>query len=199
MIDLLRTRAVEALEALGVTDANELLGEYSQKGPFLLLEKGEISSAEFYDLILPKCKPGTKCRDIRDALEQFLIGIPVERLRMLERLRKKGYRLFVLSNTNPVMYNHWIENEFRKDGKSVNDYFDGIVVSYQEGTCKPDPEIFKTVVARYGLKPQDTLMLDDSAANVESARSVGLNAINIKPEGEDSYMAVCERLLETEK
>ena len=195
IIDLARVRAIDALDRLGIKDASALLGEYAQKGPFLMLETGEISTSEIFDILLPQCNPGTTCSDIRDAFEEFLVEIPIERLRILDKLKDKGYSLYVLSNTNPVMYNHWIDNNFRNDGKSINDYFDGIVVSYQEKTCKPDPEIFKRVTTRYDLKPEETLMLDDSQANVEAAKSIGLQAIRIKPEGKDSFIEVCNLLL----
>lgn len=195
VIDLNRRMAIDALDSLGIKDASSLLGEYAQKGPFLMLETGEISSSELYDILLPHCKEGTTSTDIRDAFEQFLREIPVERLRIIERLRDKGYRLFVLSNTNPIMYNHWIDNAFRNDGKSINDYFDGIVLSFQERMCKPDPEIFLNLVRRYGLKPEETLMLDDSEANVKSAESVGLQAKRIEPEGNASFLNVCNSLL----
>lgn len=195
IIDLQRLMAVKALESLGLKDASDLLGEYEQKGPFLMLETGEISSAELYDLLLPHCKPDTSCSAIRDAFEEFLRSLPIERLKMLEKLRAKGYKLYVLSNTNPIMYNHWIDNAFRKDGKSVNDYFDGVVTSFQERMCKPNPDLFRKVVERYNLNPKETLMLDDSEANVKAARSVGLNGVRITPEGKDSFMEICSSLL----
>lgn len=195
IIDLNRRMAVDALDNLGITDASALLGEYEQKGPFLALEKGEISSSELYDMLLPHCKKETSCNDIRDAFEQFLRGIPVERLKMLDKLREKGYRLFVLSNTNPIMYNHWIDNAFRSDGKSINDYFDGIVTSFQERMCKPDPELFRKVSSRYGLNPEETLMVDDSEANVKAARSVGFQAKRITEEPGHTFFDVCNALL----
>lgn len=194
VINLKRERAVEALEKLGISDADELLGVYSQMGPFLQLETGEITSSEFYDLLLPKCKAGTTCTDLRDAFEEFLIEIPGERLQMLEKLKAKGYRLFVLSNTNPIMFNHWIAEEFKKEGKSINDYFDGIVASFEEGTCKPDPMIFRKLVDRYGLNPEETVMLDDSVKNLQAAESIGLKTRLIEYEGENSFANVCHEL-----
>lgn len=195
VIDLQRRMAVDALDRLGIKDSSAFLGEYEQKGPFLALEKGEITSSELFDILLPHCIPGTTCNDIRDAFEEFLRDLPVERLKIIESLRKKGYKVFVLSNTNPIMYNHWIDNAFRNDGKSINDYFDGIVLSYQEKMCKPDPALFKRVTDRYGLKPEETVMLDDSEANVEAARSVGLKAIRIEPSGSNDFITVCNLLL----
>lgn len=196
VIDLDRSRAISALSDLGLTDAAILLGEYEQKGPFLKLETGELSSSELYDTLLPNCKPGTTTTDIRDAFEKFLVEMPVVRLQTIRKLRDAGYRLFVLSNTNPIMYNHWIEEKFRQEGLTVNDYFDGIVVSFQERTCKPDPQIFRNLVERYRLDPRKTVLLDDSEANCNSARTTGLHAIQVKKEGNDSFLNICNRLLE---
>lgn len=194
VIDIKRERAAKALDALGIKDAAAYLGEYEQKGPFLQLEKGEITSSQLFDEILPLCKPGTTTTQLRDAFEEFLTGLPAERLAEIRKLREKGYKVFVLSNTNPIMFNHWIDNAFRQEGQTMNDYFDGIVVSYQERTCKPDPAIFRNLLRRYGLDASQTLMLDDSEANCAAARSVGMNAICVKETGSDSFMAICRRL-----
>ncbi len=196
VIDLNRMAAVKALADLGIADANSLLGEYEQKGPFLLLESGRLSSAEFYDHLIPLCRKGVGCVDIQDAFERFLVRIPIERLQAIRALREKGYRLFVLSNTNPVMFDHWIDLAFRQEGRSMEDYFDGIVTSYQEKMCKPDPQIFSNLINRYHLDPAQTLLLDDSAANCASARTLGLNTIQVMPEGEDSMLNICKRLEE---
>ena len=196
VIDLDRSRAVKALSDLGITDAARLLGEYEQKGPFLKLDTGEITTSQLFDTLMPMCRPGTSATDIRDAFEKFLVDLPAERLATIRELRERGFRVFVLSNTNPLMYNHWIEEKFRQEGATVNDYFDGIVVSFQERTCKPDLQIFLNLIKRYGLVPSQTIMLDDSEANCKAAMSVGLNARQIKKEGNDSFKSVCEYLLE---
>lgn len=195
IIDIERESAAKALESLGIKEAENLLGEYSQKGVFLLLEEGQLSDSEMYDSLMPLCNPGTTCTDIRNAFERFLVDIPVDRLRRIDELRDKGYRVFVLSNTNPIMYDNWIAGAFRRDGKSINDYFDGIVVSFQELVCKPNPKIFQNILSRYNLNPSETLFLDDSADNCKAAEALGINAIKINPEGESSFRAVTEKLL----
>ena len=196
VIDLDRSSAISGLTELGIKDAADLLGEYEQKGPFLKLETGEITSSELFDTLLPQCNPGTTATDIRDAFEKFLVGLPVVRLQTIRQLRDKGYKLFVLSNTNPIMYNHWIEEKFRQEDMTVNDYFDGIVVSFQERTCKPDPQIFRNLAERYRLDPHETVLLDDSEANCKSARTIGLNAVQVKKDGDDSFLGICNRLLQ---
>lgn len=195
MIDINRDAAAGALEELGIVEAQQILGDYEQKGIFLLLEEGRISDAEMYDSLKPLCHPDTTCTDIKVAFEKFLVGLPVERLRTIEAIREKGYRTYVLSNTNPIFYNDWIAKAFRQDGKTINDYFDGIVVSFQELMCKPNPDIFKNLLDRYGLDPEETLFLDDSAANCEAANSVGIHTVTITPSGDTSFASTTASLL----
>lgn len=196
IIDIKREAAASALEELGIEEADRLLGEYEQKGVFLLLEEGRLSDAEMYDSLLPLCNSGTTCTDIKTAFEKFLTGLPVERLRRVDELRNKGYKTYVCSNTNPIFYNDWIARAFRKDGKSINDYFDGIVASFQELMCKPNPDIFKNLICRYKLDPDATIFLDDSAENCKSAQSVGLHTVTITEEGPDTFESVTEMLLQ---
>ena len=44
------------------------------------------------------------------------------------------------------------------------------------GLAKPDPEVYRTVAARYGVAPADTVFVDDSPDYVEGARRAGLRA-----------------------
>lgn len=54
-------------------------------------------------------------------------------------------------------------------------YLRDIVVSGREGLIKPDPAIYALTCQRFGLAPQDILFIDDSLANVESARAFGID------------------------
>lgn len=193
VINLDRNRAVTALQELGLAEADTLLGLYRQEEPFLGLETGRVEAGEFFDLIRSRC-PGATDAQITCAFDRFLIDIPTERLARLRYIRRAGYRTFVLSNTNPVMYNGWITNAFRGEGLTINDYFDGIVASFQELTCKPDPAIFRILLDRYRLNPGETLMLDDSEANCQAARSVGMQAVRIGDTDSDDMLAVTSRL-----
>lgn len=183
VIDLQRQAAVDALSELGVPGVDKLLGEYEQNGPFRDLETGRLTAAAFFDYLrsLAKGNGSAAPEDIalQTAFNAFLVGLPVERLHRIQEVRQAGYAAYVLSNTNPVMFNSWIAEAFAQDGLRINDYFDGVVTSFQEGMCKPDPALFKRVLTRYGLTPASTLMLDDSAANCEAARSVGMQALQI--------------------
>jgi len=61
-------------------------------------------------------------------------------------------------------------------------YIDALVVSEEAGSWKPDPEIFRTALARLGCDAADAVMIGDSwAADIEGARAVGMRAIWYNP------------------
>lgn len=194
MIDLDRERCVRAFEALGLAGADNMLGLYKQEEPFLSLETGKITAAEFYDEIRRRVGRDVTDKQVEDAFFEFLLGLPVERLAALRSLREGGYRIYMISNTNGVMYDGWIKRAFMQEGLRVGDYFDGIVTSFAEGFCKPDVQLFDVVLRRYGLVPSESLLLDDSEANCESARSLGMKAIRII--GDTTLLSVADALVD---
>lgn len=180
MIDLDRDRCVRAFERLGLKGVDRMLGLYRQEEPFLSVETGRIPVSEFYDGLRSMTGRDVSDRDFELAFEEFLVALPVERLAALRAMRARGLRLYMISNTNSVMYDGWIKRAFMQEGMRVGDYFDGIVTSFAEGVCKPDPRLFETVLRRYGLEASESLLLDDSEANCEAARRLGMEAIRIE-------------------
>lgn len=55
--------------------------------------------------------------------------------------------------------------------------FDGIVVSGTEKLLKPDPRIYRLLLDRHELNAADCLFIDDIKANVEAARTIGMQAV----------------------
>lgn len=194
VINLRRERAVEELTRLGLKEADEMLGLYRQEEPFLSLEKGDVTSAEFFDEIRRRVGVPVPDTEIEKAFDAFLVDLPVERLQALRRLREEGFTVIGLSNTNPVMYPGWIKRAFSQEGLRVNDYFDGIVLSYEEGMCKPDPELFRTLLRRYKLNPAETIILDDSQKNCEAAESVGMQSACVGTGSDNDMIAIVKEI-----
>lgn len=181
IMDLDRDRCVRAFERIGMKDAEDFLGVYGQKGDFLALEAGEIGVDEFHSRVRRMFdRPDVSDDEIDTAFNEFLIGIPRHRLEWLRELRKT-YGVYLLSNTNPIMINGRIADEFRQEGREMADYFDGIFTSYEARCCKPGREIFDYSAREGGLIPAETLFFDDSQSNVNAARSFGFNAVLVKP------------------
>ena len=118
--------------------------------------------------------------DIDKAFCKFLLGIPPHRLGALEDLRKH-YKIYMLSNTNPIMVNSDIKHYFRVCGKELEDYFDGLVLSYEAKSIKPDLRIFEYAKSHLGIVPEETLFLDDSQKNLDAAAQLGFNVALVAP------------------
>ena len=160
LVDLDKQRCIEAFDRLGF-DIRPCLGTYRQGGVFSLLERGAIGVPEFCNEIRRMAgNPDLTDASIAAAWEQYLVGVPAERLEKLLELRQ-SYRVSLLSNTNAI---HWEQ--------SLRDFF-----NYKGlGIEKPAPEIFSIVAERLGAQPEDILFLDDSEVNCEAARNCGLQA-----------------------
>ena len=90
---------------------------------------------------------------------------------LVEELKNRGYRLYGLTN--------WSAETFPlvKDNYPVFRLLDGIVVSGEEKIAKPDPGIFRILLQRYGLKPEECLFIDDNPGNVSTGESLGIRGL----------------------
>jgi epoxide hydrolase-like predicted phosphatase len=75
----------------------------------------------------------------------------------------------------------------------VDGAFDVYVNSSAVGLSKPNPEIFHLTLERLDVAPERAVFLDDSLRNVDSARHVGLHAIQFVNPGVS--LAALEELL----
>lgn len=83
---------------------------------------------------------------------------------------REQYKVALLSNIG----DQTMERLF--DGK-VGELFDEVVLSYQEGIAKPNPEIFTLTAERLGVTPGECVMIDDLMANCEGAEVAGMQSI----------------------
>lgn len=181
IIDIERQRCVDAYTALGLKDADSYFGEYAQTGIFMAIEDGSMSVDEFHAAMRALLPEGVTDYQIDNAFQKFIVDIPVERLKALRELRRRGYGIYLLSNTNPIMWRGVIANEFGKEGLRREDYFDGMVTSFDARAAKPDARIFTYTADHLCIEPAETLFFDDSTANVEAARRLGFEAVHVAP------------------
>lgn len=96
-------------------------------------------------------------------------------VQLLDALRKRGdVRLIALTN--------WSQEKFplARPRFPFLAWFEGIVVSGEEGMAKPDAAIFERLRTRYGLVPAQTLFIDDSPRNVRAAAELGYQAVQFE-------------------
>lgn len=173
ILDLDRNAAIEAFNNLGFNEADDLLDPYRQKGVFKELEKGTVSPEELYDYIRQASGKEISGEEIDTALNRFIHGLSPYKLEMLDELRTR-FNVYALSNINPIIMSR-LDYWFGQQGKSMEDYFDRMFLSYEMKMLKPDDDIFEKTIADTGLIPEETLYIDDSKANIDTGRKFGLN------------------------
>ena len=60
------------------------------------------------------------------------------------------------------------------------DWFDGIVVSGNEGVIKPDPRIFRILLDRHGIAADEAVFIDDNPRNAQAATALGIHGIHFQ-------------------
>lgn len=88
-------------------------------------------------------------------------------LELVEALDARGVPLYAITNFGAEFW-----AMFRPTAP-VFDRFRDIVVSGEEKLAKPDPAIFHLAARRFGHAPSAMLFIDDNAANVASAATLG--------------------------
>ncbi|MEJ0006472.1 MAG: HAD family phosphatase [Steroidobacteraceae bacterium] len=94
-----------------------------------------------------------------------------ETVKLVRALQGHGYDLYCLSNMPVPMYEHLRRQH------TFWDVFRGIVISGEIQMMKPEPQIYRHLLERFGLQAQESVFVDDMQVNVDAAKAVGLHAI----------------------
>ena len=177
-------RCTAAFRSLGMDAVAELINPCYPADMIGRLEHGDITFHEACDEMRRLSgTPEVTDAQIAWAYGQFLVRIPVAKLRQIDALRERGIRTCVLSNNNPASMKY-IRRMFTADGKSMDAYFDAVYLSCELRELKPSEAIFRKMIAASGMRPEETLFIDDGQRNVEAARQMGF-AVYMPAPGED--------------
>lgn len=104
--------------------------------------------------------------------DEMLGGIIEENVKLIKPLKEK-YNVYGLTNwsaeTIPIAMERY---DFFKD-------LDGMVVSGAEKIIKPDPQLYRILLERYGIQAGESLFIDDNYANIKTAQQLGFQTIHI--------------------
>ncbi|MBO4659643.1 MAG: HAD family phosphatase [Prevotella sp.] len=175
VVTLDHNEAVRRFRKLGLKDADRQLDPYTQGGIFGELELGKIGEEEFISRLGELCHRKLSYDDCQYAWLGYRKEVPHRNLDALVRLREEGYRLILLSNTNPFMMKWAMSGDFDGQGHSVEHYFDATYLSYKLGMMKPNEMFFRMMLMSEQILPVDTLFLDDGPRNVAAASQLGIS------------------------
>jgi putative hydrolase of the HAD superfamily len=153
------------------------------------LSVGAISDEEYADDVANRL--GLPGRD--EALSFLQVFYTRDRLndaivRAARSLRER-YKVALLSNAFPGQ----VETILKHHDLDIHAEFDVYVNSALVGVSKPDPRIYQIALERLDVEPDQAVFLDDMVRNVDSARELGIHAIQFADPGRS--LADLEKLL----
>ena len=182
LIDIDYNKTINAFKELGIPNFEEMFSQFKASDLFEKLETGDISEEDFYSTIKKDIPVPVTDLQIENAWNAILLDFRKESLDYLTFLQPK-YNLYLLSNTNSIHYRSF-QNLFKKEtGKpSLDIYFIKAWYSHLIHLRKPYAAIYDFIVKEESLNPKETLFIDDSINNIESAAKVGLQTHLLLPE-----------------
>jgi putative hydrolase of the HAD superfamily len=142
-----------------------------------MLDKGLIE----YDEVIKVVKDRMP-EEYTEKIEKIMNGwfslqpINQDTVKIAQELKKRGYKIYVLSNMAKKTYEYFKNNEFFK-------ICNGIVISSIEGLVKPNMEIFNVLLDRYNIKAEESILIDDDDTNrtYETAKEIGFLGRRVIP------------------
>lgn len=104
---------------------------------------------------------------------------------MLAVLKEQGKKVYLLSNAQRMF------TEYEMHVLGISKYFDGILISSDYQTKKPDKRFFDILIEKYALNSKETLFIgNDSRTDIAGAKQVDFDTFyvksNISPEGDEA-------------
>lgn len=187
IIHLDTSRTFKALAEMGGLTTAQASLLYHKDPLFLSWERGGVTPAEF----LQALRQLTGKTDATDealiaAWNAMLLHFPPQNIALLRRLKEQErYRLFMLSNTN-VTHIEEVHRRLEKasGAKDFTPFFEKVYYSQEISARKPEPEAYQVILDEGGLKPEETLFIDDNEANLRGAEQLGIKTLHFPQNGD---------------
>ena len=138
---------------------------------WLMLDNGDITTLQAIDAIAKRSSLNKdEVAHIFNLRTDLMFPLDTN-VRLLPELKKRGYGLYFLSNFPLDIF------EEIQMGYFFFRYFDGGLISAEAKSSKPDPGIYKILMEKYSLKPNECLFIDDIEKNVKTAESIGMKGV----------------------
>lgn len=148
-----------------------LLREVFLSAEWIMQDRGTHTPSETVEIICERL-PG-KLHKAVEGLVNWYIGdiMPVDGMaELIEELKQEGYKIYLLSNAAKDFPNYW----HKIPG---HEYFDDLCVSAFHGFIKPQPEIYRCALEKFGVLAEESVFIDDVPANIEAALNIGMKGI----------------------
>lgn len=180
---LLNIDPKKTIDAFGKLGMEQLVGDKGLSYDheiFYRMEQGQITSDEFRKGVLKLLPKRVSFQEIDAAWTAMLLDFPSVRVELVKNLRK-DFKIFLFSNTNAIHVEKFHSIFRNQHGFEVSTLFDKDFYSNEIGYRKPSPESYQEIIRLSGINPEESLFIDDSLLNVESAIASGLKGFWLEP------------------
>ena len=182
LLDIDYQKTIDAFKKLGLKHFETMFSQFKADALFEKLETGHISEADFYTAIKERTEITLTNEEIDRAWNALILSFRTESLQLLEDL-SANYKLYLLSNTNSIHLKYFKKLFTRQTGKPLLDaYFIKAWYSNEIGLRKPGEPIFEYVLQEEQLKAPETLFIDDTLMNIETAQKLGFKTHHLLPD-----------------
>lgn len=183
LVDIDIDRTIKAFEKLGISGFSATEIYPNTKSIFEDLEKGDISTKQFFDIMLEKYPSNRNVsqKELFEAWAALLLPFKQERFEIIKKLNAQGYNTYVLSNTNYPHRVRFLNSFSRQFGYDMETLFEQCYYSDELRLRKPDVNTYKHVLKDSQLNARETIFIDDNVANLEAAKECGLKTYLLKP------------------
>ena len=172
-------KTTQAFQQLGIQNFQQFFSQNHSNDLFIALETGKITANEFFELLRKTTGINADNQTITDAWNAMLLNFPPERIEWLNKINKQ-YPVYLFSNTNIIHYNCFMQLFQRDVGmQNFNEQFLKAYYSHEMGMRKPDTDGFEYILQQNNLKPEETLFIDDTVANINTAKALGFQTIHL--------------------
>lgn len=105
---------------------------------------------------------------------------------------RHGYTLAVASNSIRATVNHMM------DKAHLSQYLDLQLSNEDVSKAKPSPDIYLKTMEQLGVRPEETLILEDNAHGIAAAKSAGANLLVVNDPTDVTYQNIMARIAEIE-
>lgn len=169
--------AIKRFKSIGLKNVEDYLNPYTQTDIFGDIEEGKISAEQFRAKLSELIGKEVTYEECKFAWLGYRQDVPLRNLDILRKLKVQGYKLILLSNTNPFMMSWGLSGEFDGNGNSLESYFDSLYLSYKLGVMKPNKKIFQYIIDNEKIQPGESLFIDDGERNINAARLLGFKTL----------------------
>jgi HAD superfamily hydrolase (TIGR01509 family) len=170
IIKLAYERVLGAICAESSMTRDELVELLEEPGAYRDMERGAVSSYEFYEFLCDHAGYNGSIRDFHRTWSDFFDGTMPGIEELLERMRRR-YNVAFLSNSNEI-HAELIPRQFATIFEK-NDIF---VFSHRIKAAKPDPDFYRRALEVVGATTEQSVFIDDLLENVLAARALGMRA-----------------------